>query len=488
MIIDIETIGREATAKLDQSRRGELGQFFSPKAIAGFMASLFEASEGPIHLLEAGAGVGTLIAGFLSQLDKLNEPVDVTAYEIDPLLISYLDENLEHCKRQFLDQGRSLSFEVLNRDFIFEGCLKVLNGEKLYTHAILNPPYKKMHSKSEHRHHLAAIGQEHVNLYSAFVGLALAQLQTGGQLVAIIPRSFCNGLYYKPFRKYLLYNSALMRLHLFNSRTSAFKDDAVLQENIIIHLIKGRQQGPVIVSQSTDHLFRDLKERQFSFEEIIKKNDDERFIYVPHLDGGSQEVDTVNVHTTLDALQVQVSTGPVVDFRVKDHLRQQPEIGTVPLFYPAHFNGKELDWPRQIKKPNAIVVNSETRSSLWPTGFYTVVRRFSSKEEKQRIVARVINPANLESELIGLENHLNVFHFKKSGLEADVAYGLAAYLNSSFVDRYFRSFNGHTQVNAGDLKRLRYPNRIKLAQLGKEAKLLPELSPATVDSLVSKYL
>jgi adenine-specific DNA-methyltransferase len=32
-----------------------------------------------------------------------------------------------------------------------------------------------------------------------------------------------------------------------------------------------------------------------------------------------------------------------------------------------------------------------------------------------------------------------------------------AYLNSQEVDDYFRVFSGHTQVNATDLRRLRYP-------------------------------
>ena len=48
----------------------------------------------------------------------------------------------------------------------------------------------------------------------------------------------------------------------------------------------------------------------------------------------------------------------------------------------------------------------------------------------------------------------------------DLARGLVAYLNSTFVDAYFRQFNGHTQVNATDLRNLKYPTRAQLEAFG----------------------
>ena len=108
-----------------------------------------------------------------------------------------------------------------------------------FTHAILNPPYKKINSDSEHLRILRQVGIETVNLYSAFVALSLALMKTGGQLVAIIPRSFCNGPNYRPFREFLLQRAALRHIHLFAFRTEAFKDDGVLQENVIVMLERG---------------------------------------------------------------------------------------------------------------------------------------------------------------------------------------------------------------------------------------------------------
>jgi len=67
---------------------------------------------------------------------------------------------------------------------------------------------------------------------------------------------------------------------------------------------------------------------------------------------------------------------------------------------------------------------------------------------------------------VGFENHLNYFHRDGHGLSKEEAYGLAAFLNSEPIDTYFRQFNGHTQVNANDLRSLRYPRREVLQELG----------------------
>ena len=55
------------------------------------------------------------------------------------------------------------------------------------------------------------------------------------------------------------------------------------------------------------------------------------------------------------------------------------------------------------------------------------------------------------------------------------------YLNTTAVDEYFRRFNGHTQVNATDLRLIKFPSRDVLAKLGEWAKQQPELSQRLID-------
>jgi len=462
-----DVVRQQVTQQGDRARRASLGQFMTPLSVARFMASLFPA-EGPRHarLLDAGAGVGALSCAFLDRWERRELPfasVEATAYELDPDLRTHLTEHLAAYQRA--------TARVIAGDFIFVAT-ELPGDPGGYTHAILNPPYKKINTGSAHRAALRHAGIETVNLYTAFVALGVDLLAPGGQLVAIIPRSFCNGPYYRPFREFVLRRAALHQIHLFHSREAAFSDDAVLQENVIIRLERGAKQGRVRVSMSSDDTFANLESRSYPFSRIVHADDPEGFIHIPTSAKRVQlERDPALCYTLAD-LDLSVSTGPVVDFRLRRHLRHEPTDGTVPLLYPAHFTGRQLEWPKpEGKKPSAIADNDETRRWLYPAGTYCVVRRFSSKEERRRIVASIVDPASLgTAEAIGFENHLNVFHHGRRGLPEDLAHGLAAYLNTPAVDEAFRQFNGHTQVNATDLKQMRYPSSHVLVSLGRWAK------------------
>ena len=220
-------------------------------------------------------------------------------------------------------------------------------------------------------------------------------------------------------------------------------------------------QGDVTVSHSTDDSFADLSTHEHPFDRIVFPDDPEHFIHVPTSLGRNAIERAPGIRFSLDEIGIGVSTGPVVDFRLHEHIQQKPTRGTVPLLYPGHFIGHTTQWPKDgIKRGNAIKLNADTKKWLYPNGFYAVVRRFSAKEERRRIVASVVTPATFpEAPMLGFENHLNVFHEDKHGLPENLAHGLAAFLNTTAVDDHFRRFNGHTQVNATDLRLMKYPSR-----------------------------
>jgi tRNA1(Val) A37 N6-methylase TrmN6 len=474
-------VRRQVAPRIARGRKSELGQFMTPSNTAQFMASLFPASTlKTCRLLDAGAGVGALSCAFLDRWINGGfefQDVQAYAYEIDAKLRGHLAEHLAAYD--------GVTAHVSGEDFISSSNQLLFHGATDYTHAILNPPYKKINSHSAHRHELRALGIETVNLYSAFVALAVMQAAQEGQIVAIIPRSFCNGPYYRPFRDFILQRTALRHIHLFESRTTAFKDDDVLQENIIIRLERGGTQGPVTITTSTDDSLSDIETHVYPFDQIVLPDDIEGFIHVPTSpDENTEAIDTPSaIRYSLADIGVNVSTGPVVDFRLRVYLRDMPVPGTVPLLYPSHFSINRTEWPiAGAKKPNAIERNDDTEKWLFPNGHYCVVRRFSSKEEKRRIMASAVDPAVFGgAQALGFENHLNVFHENRRGLSEPLANGLAMFLNTTVVDKAFRRFNGHTQVNATDLKTMKYPSRTALIELGKWAVKNGELTQQMID-------
>ncbi len=491
MLPEVERLRLTVAKTIDPTRKAQYGQFFTPAEIARFMAGLFlQRPLDTCRLLDAGAGIGSLAVAFLERWASGGfdfRRVEVDAFEIDECLHPYLVESLGEYSRH-----QNVVPTIRGDDFV-HASVDSLSGNLFaktlprYTHAILNPPYKKIRSNSPYRSALRRVGIETVNLYSAFVALSLSLLEDHGQLVAIVPRSFCNGPYYRPFRDYVLKRAAIRQMHLFASRNKAFKDDEVLQENVIITLERGTRQGNVTVTTSTDAGFADMETNRYSFDRIVFPGDPERFIHVPT----SPEFSTIERSTviccTLEDIGIKVSTGPVVDFRLKEHLRDVPGADTVPLLYPCHCKGQTTDWPnRNLNKPNAICRNAETEKWLYPNGFYCVVRRFSSKEEQRRIVASVVKPDSFpNAEALGFENHLNVFHEEKHGLTEALAYGLAAFLNAPAIDKNFRRFNGHTQVNATDLRLIKYPNRESLITLGEWA-LRHDLTQVLIDERLER--
>lgn len=196
----------EANGKLDESLRGKLGQFMSSPSVSKLLASMFEKTDGDHRLLDAGAGVGSLTAAFVEQVKNNSSSIHSTCFEVSPTMIYYLSDTLKHCSEECALNGIEWRQSVIESDFIKHSVESLLSQEfkPSYNKAILNPPYLKIESKGKERAALRSVDLETGNLYSAFVGLAIKLLEDGGELVAITPRSFCNGPYFNEFRKLLL--------------------------------------------------------------------------------------------------------------------------------------------------------------------------------------------------------------------------------------------------------------------------------------------
>ena len=472
------------------SDRARLGQFLTPLPVASFLASLFQIEPGDASLLDPGAGIGSLSAAFADRwLGESQSSLSITAVEIDEACFAPLGQTLDDLKQA------GVSTQLVQGDFIrwaierSSTMLPFRNSPK-FDYVLMNPPYRKVQAKSLERRLVKTVGVEISNVYAAFLALATRLLGDGGQLVAITPRSFANGPYFRAFRRDFLSKMAFRRIHLYDARDDAFSDSGVLQENVVFHAIKAKASDRILITSSpgADHGMTTWREAPYR--EVVDASDPEAFIHM--------STDGIGAHlsarmrrlpSALSGIGLSVSTGRVVEFRARANLRDDPDTQTVPLLFPSHLDRRgRIKWPlANHRKPNAITKNDQTKGLLMRNGSYVLVKRFSAKEERRRISAALSEPNLAPGPLIGFENHLNVFHEEGGPLDATLARGLVSFLNSTIVDLYFRQWSGHTQVNATDMRRFRYPTRDELCSLG-EAVGDATLDQKSLDRLVEEHI
>jgi adenine-specific DNA-methyltransferase len=373
----------------------------------------------------------------------------VTAVEIDSTLLPTLAATLADCEEA------GARTRLLNDEFV----AWALSTTERFDLVIQNPPYRKLQSGSSTHTVLRGVGIDVPNIYAAFLALGLRLLDEGGQQVSITPRSWMNGTYYTAFRHDFVQRAGIDALHTFESRNKVFGDTGVLQEAIIVTATLGTHPDEVTIRTSQDH--REIaSQRNVPYRDVV--TDD--FIHVPATQGDADAVAWMKrASCTLDELRLSVSTGRIVDFRSRDLLTFARMPGSAPMVYPANFDGTRIAHPQTAaRKPQWFTMDPSSAARLiLPPGKYVLVKRFSAKEEKRRVVAAVWDSPDGPA----FDNKLNYFHQSKSGLDPTLARGLMRWLNSVQVDRYFRVSSGHTQVNASDLRKLPFPTHAQLLEL-----------------------
>jgi adenine-specific DNA-methyltransferase len=361
-----------AIAMLDPGEQRDLGQFFTPRVVAErIVAEPSLPSEGVLRVLEPGAGSGSLVAALVARVlrERPELTVAVTAIELASSLHDSLRQTLEDCRQTAEAVGGRIDYEIIAADFIRWGVDRVtgtldLAGElPRFDLVIENPPYRKVARSSTVRDRLRSIGLDVPNLYAAFLVLGAHLLAEGGQLVAITPRSFANGAYFRTFRQQFFALLGVDRLNVFQERGALFADLSVLQENIILTGTRARRPEKVAVVTSRGYA-DPTHERLVAYEDIIRPGDTEAFLHIPTDIEDDRASDIVaDLPATLTDLGVSVSTGRVVDFRAKDALRDMPGANTAPLIYPGHLQNGRVNWPLPAyRKPNAILDLASTGS------------------------------------------------------------------------------------------------------------------------------
>ncbi len=491
----------------EEAERKEKGQIFTPPAVARFMSSLFALpeTESSIQVLDPGAGTGTLAAALCQRIAQSHARVRVQldAYEPEPALARRLRRVLAACDAELSAQGGELQHRVMEEGFILahEGALSEMpllwqeSPRRHYDMVISNPPYYKLSRHARQAKAARKLVKGQPNIYALIMGLSVSLLNRQGQAVFITPRSFCSGLYYKRFRRWLLSKVRIDRIHSFVSRKEIFRRDNVLQENMILKCTK-TQSAPervVRISVSRNSTLEHLTRIQAAQTDILTERSSESFIRIPCSQTDLEILRLVDSWPeTFGEMGFAISTGPVVAFRARQYLLKEPVKNgrCVPLLWMHNVRHWQVKWPiLESEKPQWIRVCDGSQKLLVPTDNYVLLKRFSSKEQKRRLDGALLLREEFPERFLGLENHLNYIYGNPGSLTPDEARGIAAILNSRLIDRYFRCLNGNTQVNATEIRNLPLPPWERIAELGVRAREIEyHTENGFTDTLVSEVL
>jgi adenine-specific DNA-methyltransferase len=453
------------------------------------------------RMLDPGAGVGSLSAAVCERLMTSGSPrqIEIVLYENDPILLPFLEENMRHCRDALTSAGHELSYTIQEKDFILatqaRRAQRTLfdDGESMeeFDAVVMNPPYFKIGADSAHALAMGDIFQGQTNIYMLFMARAAELLRANGELVAITPRSFCNGLYFKNFRRWFFSRMAVRHVHLFECRRSTF--DNVLQESVITHTQRLGVASPL--TTITTSLGRDVplrpEELTLPSSKILDDTSGDMVLRIPATADEAAVIDAVESWPERFAeLGLRISTGPVVLFRAEEYLLAKPDGKDVaPLICPHNVRPFETVWPLEKRgKPTAFRVCSASVKHLVPTRNYVLLRRFSAKEERRRLTASWFLHTESTVSYLALENHINYVYHADRELTVDEIYGLTALFNSALLDRYFRIISGNTQVNATEIRAIRCPSLEQLAKIGKRLTALPGYQPQRIEAIVLETL
>jgi adenine-specific DNA-methyltransferase len=489
-----DRLGVFYTSTVDSEHKKSLGQFFTPIEAAQFMASQITASKSHIRILDPGCGLGILTAALIEHLVESNpalSSIDLVVFETDIKILPLAERSFDYMREWLKGHKIDLTFFLCKNDFILHNS-PILNNHsvsrELYDYIISNPPYFKLPKDDARTKASKSVIFGQVNIYTIFLFLASKLTERNGKLIFITPRSFCSGSYSRLFRELFFSKVDVSLIHLFKSRKETFRRDKVLQENLIM-IATLKQPAPgqqeltanpsglnhdIIVSTSTG--ISDLQlahQKSYKWLDLINMNSHQKILHLPTNELDERIIKVFKTWTgSLHAYGLEISTGPVVDFRSLKMIRARKVKDTVPLIWLHNVVPMKINWPdskaaKGKTKKQYIIHNKTSLSRLIPNGNYIIMRRFSTKDDDKRLTAAPYLQ-NFDYEMIGIENHLNYIYSTVGTISDILAIGLSCLLNSRLFDLYFRTFNGNINVSATELRDFPLPELKLILGLGEQ--------------------
>lgn len=452
ILSNIDDLSQYHATQTSSQEKRLLGQVFTPLPMARQLISLItDFSVSKEAYADPGTGTGILTAALLSRhaYESTTPPTSITAFESDVRLH-------QDWKQNFSDICYKLGVPskecILSSDFYQEAKALLSTGRsssgKKVSKLITNPPYKKLAANAPISLLLKEYGIYAPNHYAAFIALSVCWLEDNGDLLAIIPRSFFNGSYFKRFRQWLSASMSIEHIVAYKSRSNFGKN--VLQENICLYLKKSEQR-PMIRISYCEHA-------QASATHDLIIPSDQVLGDLWRLPAKPEQLQALKTNTerhhTLSTLGIEIKTGAV-----EVHRAQCKNSLPVHVFYSRDFDANGTITWGETKKPRRFAFGRGVYHLPDCGSGFVVIKRITANDgDKNRIIPTWVSKKSTGLDKISFDNHIQVFCVNDKPIAENAGLSLMKFLQSKEANLCMSAINGCTQINREDLNALKYPN------------------------------
>lgn len=233
-----------------RSRRRALGQVFTPRLVADFMAR-WVCAHRPARVLDPALGEGVFVDAIRAIMRRRRWTPRIDAFEIDPAVVlrspgeNHSIGDSAAADRRTARRRERAALCTRIEDFL------LADIPTRYDAIIANPPYVRHHefeySESVLRRFDALAGRRlsrATNLYGLFLVRIASLLAPGGRAAVITPAEWLNADFGAALKAYLLERNLIEALIQFDSSLQVFH--GALTTAVIVLLRRGRRSGESI--------------------------------------------------------------------------------------------------------------------------------------------------------------------------------------------------------------------------------------------------
>ena len=465
-----------------------IGRFFTKKGSAALMAVMCRATSlDTVSILDPGAGTGILSAALVERLCLTQTPpktIELVCYENDAMMLPMLEYNLVRLRRRARhDYGIKLVFTIRTENFILSAQDEPGSS---FDYVIQNPPSELLPKDSPEVSALASLCAGATDIAFLFLAMGMKMLKPAGEMVALIPTAYAQGVYLDRIRLYLMETGRVARLHLFAAKGKGEKADTT-KGNMIAKFIKTPAVSTDTVSVSSSYSDGDGGDitvlPPFPYERIVNTKNG-TLLLLKSKEEAEILARVESLPETMSSLGLRMRTGLTLESRYPDSLRDDAVDGALPLIHPKSIRDGLIHLPTEKYIIPVIPSLAQKNKNM------LFIKRVPAKSDKRHLLCGVYLASQFpRNTKISTHNKLNYIDYADDReMDPAMLFGLYGVLSSDLYESYCTILSKASQINAADYGNLPLPDVKTLREIGNQLLLSRLLSPKVCSVVVQNAL